>query len=273
MWQFHSIPRPLQLNGLYTAFSRQFEADYVFRGETHDFYELVLVTDGTLGITAGSATFSLRAPAAVLHPPMEFHSLRSEQNTMPRIVIFSFSATAFPLPENRIFALDDEDLARAARILQLLEENTTSEPPHAGEPLPGKEKEAQSALLELELLLLRLLAGSSTDPQQQNTAGGRNFRRVLQVIEENLDRSLNTEELARLAHMSPSLLKKTFARHAGVGVMEYFRTRKIYAAIPLLREELSVQEVATRLGFSNPGYFSTVFRRTTGHTPGYYRNH
>ena len=271
MWQFHSLPRPLQLNGLYTAFSQQFEADYVFRGEAHDFYELVLVTDGTLGITAGSDTFSLSAPAAVLHPPMEFHSLRSEQDTTPRIMIFSFSAAAFPLPENRIFPLTEEALRHAESALKLLQENTDAEPPHAGTPLPGKEKEAQRGLLELEILLLSLIASTATQPQKKPSSGGRNYRRALQVIEENLYQPLNTAELARLAHMSPSLLKKTFAKHAGVGVMEYFRTRKINASIPLLREDISVQEIAARFGFSNAGYFSTVFKKVTGHTPGYYR--
>ena len=273
MWHFHPIPRELQLSGLYTAFSKDLENDYVFRGESHDFYELILVIEGALGITAGAETFVLNAPAACLHPPMEFHSLRSEQGSTPRIMIFSFSASAFPLPENRIFSLGTEDIRRAETALQLLQGSTDADPPHAGIPLPGKEKEAQRALLELEILLLALTANTATQPQKEPSAGGRNYRRALQVIEENITKPLNTAELARLAHMSPSLLKKTFAKHAGVGVMEYFRTRKINAAIPLLREDISVQEIATRFGFSNAGYFSTVFRKVTGHTPGYYKNH
>ena len=105
------------------------------------------------------------------------------------------------------------------------------------------------------------------------SSGNHNYRRALRVMEEHITLPLTTAELAQLAHVSPSLLKKLFARYAGVGVMEYFRTRKVNAAIPLLREGSSVQDVAAHFGFSSPGYFATVFRRVTGKTPGYYHNH
>lgn len=272
MWQFFPLSRQLQITGLYTAFSTRFPKDYVFRGESHDFYELVMVTEGTVGVTAGTETLILKAPAAILHPPMEFHSIRSEADSTPCITIFSFAAESFPLPQSRIFAINEDILSRAERVMALLRESTDCHPPHAGAPLPGKEKAAQHALLELEILLLLLTENTVTHPQREPSAGARNYRRALQVIEENLYLPLTTADIARLTHISPSLLKKTFARHAGVGVMEYFRTLKINAAIPMLREDISVQEIAARLGFSNAGYFSTVFKRVTGHPPGYYRN-
>ena len=273
MWPYHSVERVLNVTRLYTAFCTQFEADYAFRGETHDFYELVLVTEGCLGITAGAETFVLEAPAAVLHPPLEFHSLRAVGGTSPRITVFSFAAPQMPALSKRIFALNEEQISIAARALSRIERSMIMDDISITGVRPDKSCEAQCAVLALEELLLSLSDSETTTAQKESTASGRNYRRALRVIEENLAASLTTEDLARLAHMSPSLLKKTFARHAGVGVMEYFRARKINAAIPLLREGLSVQEIATRLGFTNAGYFSTVFRRITGHTPSYYRSH
>lgn len=273
MWPFHSVERVLTVTRLYTAFRAQREASFIFRGETHDFYELVLVTEGCLGVTAGAKSFVLEAPAAVLHPPMEFHSLHAAGGTAPRITVFSFAAPQMPTLGKRIFALSEEQLALADRTLARITDAMTMEDISITGVRPEKERDAQRAVLSLEDLLLSLSDSGSTTAQKEGTAAGRNYRRALRVIEENLTASLTTEELARLAHMSPSLLKKTFSRHAGVGVMEYFRARKIDAAIPLLREGLGVQEIATRLGFTNAGYFSTVFRRITGHTPSYYRNH
>ena len=273
MWHFHPIGRPVSLTGLYTAFATEFTPDFVFRGESHDFYELVLVTKGAIGVTAGANSFVLEAPAAILHPPIEFHSIRSAQNTAPKIMIFSFGADALPDYKKNIFALSTENIAHAQSALDLLHKSTAMAGNLAGDVLEGKEKEAQLALLELEVLLLTLTEQGEPSPKKEGSAGGRNYRRALRIIEENLTLPLNTNDLARLCHMSPSLLKKTFARHAGVGVMEYFRTRKINAAIPLLREGVGVQEIATRLGFSNAGYFSTVFHRVTGKTPSFYRNH
>ena len=54
MWTFHTIERVLSIKRLYTAFSAQRAADFAFRGETHAFYELVLLTEGRLGVTAGA---------------------------------------------------------------------------------------------------------------------------------------------------------------------------------------------------------------------------
>ncbi len=273
MWTFHTIRRVISLKNLYTAFAAQRPADFVFRGETHDFYELVLVTEGQLGITAGAESFVLEAPAAVLHPPMEFHSLHAAGGTAPRIMVFSFSVSQSPAWEKRIFALTEEQIEEADKALALMQGAMEMDGISITGIKAGAERDAQRAALALEDLLLSLSASADPAAKKEGSAAGRNYRRALRVIEENLTRSLDTAELARLAHMSPSLLKKTFARHAGVGVMEYFRARKVNAAIPLLREGVSIQEIATHLGFTNAGYFSTVFRRVTGHTPSYYRSH
>ena len=68
MWKYHPFPRSLQIEGLYTAFSQRLEPGYVFRGETHDFAELVLVKAGRIGVTAGSESFPLDAGGGVFHP-------------------------------------------------------------------------------------------------------------------------------------------------------------------------------------------------------------
>ncbi len=269
MWHFHPIPRPVSLTGVYTAFSRDIAADYVFRGETHDFYELVLVMDGHIGVTADANSFVLEAGSAILHPPREFHSLRGIDG-QAKIIIFSFSAKQMPNFSHFRFSVSEENLQRANRTLSLFRTHTPACEEEIGDVPEGEERAVQQALCELEILLLTLTELSQKS-QHDSSAGARNYRRALAVIEENLTEPLDTPTLARLAHMSPSLLKKTFSRYAGVGVMEYIRTRKINFAIPLLRAGKSVKEIAADLGFSDAGYFSTVFRRVTGHSPTYYR--
>lgn len=271
MWHFCPIPRSVALDGVYTAFQERIEPDYVFRGEVHDFYELVLVMEGTIGVTAGGDSFMMEAPSAILHPPMEFHSLRGTGNKPAKIIIFSFSASAMPDFEAFRFLLSQENLARSRQVLSLFRRSCNAELKNILQILPGREREAQHALNGLEALLLTLTETRS-DQGADASAGARNYRRALEVIEENIALPLDTATLARLAHMSTSLLKKTFSRYAGVGVMEYFRTHKINAAIPLLRAGGSVKEIASQLGFTDAGYFSTVFRRVTGHSPTYYRH-
>ena len=54
--------------------------------------------------------------------------------------------------------------------------------------------------------------------------------------------------------------------------MAYYTALKIKRAKQLLRErELSVHEIAERLGFDTANYFSKVFRTHTGQTPTAYQ--
>ena len=53
--------------------------------------------------------------------------------------------------------------------------------------------------------------------------------------------------------------------------MKHFTHIKIRRAIKLLDEGLPVSQVSERLGFSSASYFSAVFKRETGYTPGAYR--
>ena len=62
-------------------------------------------------------------------------------------------------------------------------------------------------------------------------------------------------------------LQKSFSYYAGVGVMEYFNRQKMRRAAELMAEGYSVREAALAVGFSDQNYFSTVFKRITGHSP------
>ena len=54
--------------------------------------------------------------------------------------------------------------------------------------------------------------------------------------------------------------------------VEYLTQRRVQAAQTLIRTgDLPLAEIARQTGFASPGYFSTVFRRCVGMTPGDYR--
>ncbi|MBQ9778685.1 MAG: helix-turn-helix transcriptional regulator [Clostridia bacterium] len=271
LWELCPIRRVVQIDGIYTAFSRDITPDYLFRGEAHDFYEIEIVTKGCVSITAGADSLILQAPSAILHPPMEFHSLRAIGDSPAQLVVFSFSASRMPDFSHRIFSLTQPDTLRVERALELLQKSASYRVRQNGVVAPEREREAQQGLCELEALLLSLCE-QGVQERADCTAGARNYRKILQTIEQNISLPLDIVTLARLTQMSPSLLKKTFSRYAGIGVMQYCRTQKCNTAIRMLREGKSVKETALALGFCDAAYFATAFRRTTGHSPTYYRN-
>jgi AraC-like DNA-binding protein len=79
------------------------------------------------------------------------------------------------------------------------------------------------------------------------------------------------EEVADKAGISPRTLKRRLAE-LGTGFSEILEQQQRERALLLLRSpELSVEEVAERVGYSDVANFTRAFRRWTGTTPGAYR--
>jgi two-component system response regulator YesN len=71
---------------------------------------------------------------------------------------------------------------------------------------------------------------------------------------------------------SRAYIFKEFKAATGKGVMAYYTALKVDRAKQLLREgELSVRQIAERLSFDTPNYFSKTFKRCTGQTPTAYQ--
>ena len=56
-----------------------------------------------------------------------------------------------------------------------------------------------------------------------------------------------------------------------MGVMTYFNNMKMAVALDMIKNVNTVKETATALGFADQNYFSTVFKRITGHPPTYFK--
>jgi len=79
-------------------------------------------------------------------------------------------------------------------------------------------------------------------------------------------------DVARHIDMSPSWLTKRFNQECGVSIPQYLMQVRVEKAQKLLAETgMLVFEVANAVGFENPRYFVSVFKKATGLTPKAYR--
>jgi AraC-like DNA-binding protein len=78
-------------------------------------------------------------------------------------------------------------------------------------------------------------------------------------------------ELAREAALSRSAFFDRFTRIVGVPPKEYLLAWRMAVAKDLLRRrDLSLSEIAERVGYSSASTFSTAFSRSVGRAPGRY---
>ena len=92
--------------------------------------------------------------------------------------------------------------------------------------------------------------------------------RVRRHLEQHLAEAAEIPRLAALARMSAGHFQRQFKRVTGLSPVQYLHRLRIRAAQTLLRTSaLSCKEIAARVGFRDPAYFSRLVRRHTGRPP------
>ena len=96
-----------------------------------------------------------------------------------------------------------------------------------------------------------------------------NLARALEYLNRHHPRAdLTIPEVARAAHISPTTLRRLCYNHLARSPIAYLSTLRIHRARDLLeRTDLSIKEIALRVGFADPLYFSRLYRRIYGHAP------
>lgn len=89
---------------------------------------------------------------------------------------------------------------------------------------------------------------------------------------ENIDQGLTLDALARVANMSKFHFSNRYKELTGYSPIKHFLNMKVEHACHLLDStDLGVGEIARRVGYDDPLYFSRLFKKTIGSSPRGYR--
>jgi len=87
-------------------------------------------------------------------------------------------------------------------------------------------------------------------------------------IRESLEVSLTIQQVAEELGVSYSNFRKLFKEHTGLSPAIYQQDLKLQRAKELLTTtDMSIKEIAYRLNFESPDYFSAKFKAKTGRKP------
>ena len=79
-------------------------------------------------------------------------------------------------------------------------------------------------------------------------------------------------DLADRLHASPSHLARTFKKHTDVSIVAYINKVRIDKAKVMLEDQgISIQEVASSIGYESLNNFYKYFKALTGLTPAAFR--
>lgn len=185
----------------------------------------------------------------------------------------SFGEGLFELPE--FFAIS-QLLDGAQRGIQLGNELAES---LTADMLAMPELSGATRIIRLLSLLERIAANGHwkhISPQaghrKPKHADYQRLNDILRFILENYQSPIGLEEVAAVAHLSPSAFCRFFKKRTRKSFVSYLNEFRASMACKLLVEgEMPVAEICFQTGFSNLANFNRQFRRVTGTTPTAYR--
>ena len=124
----------------------------------------------------------------------------------------------------------------------------------------------------VELLMYQFEQYNEKSGQNDTMFGNDDIERlelVRQILEQRMANPPNQKELAQEVFMSESKLRKDFKEYFSITLHDYLtRIRMEKARILLLKEKISVYEVAIRTGYGHQNNFSSAFKKYYGISPG-----
>ncbi len=293
--KYESIPlrEDLTIQDIFSIHYFEYSKDYVFEGESHNFWELLFVDSGAIEVTADTRIFPLKKGEMVFHKPNEFHALKANGKVAPNLIVVSFdcSAPCMHCFENQIVTLSDTE---SFYLGQLIAEAKRTFYTPLNNPLVcklnrysytvfGSEQIIRSSL---ELMLINI-ARRLTPPLRENPSqqpappsyrqAGRNYEKMLaQVIsylQLHVRDRLTVADICQDNMIGKSQLQYIFHKYEGCGVIEYFTRLKIDTAKKMIREnQHTYTEIASYLNYSSYQYFSLQFKKHTRMSPSEYNS-
>lgn len=98
------------------------------------------------------------------------------------------------------------------------------------------------------------------------------IKQVIDYIENNLDRQLNLDEIAKEAAYSKFHLNRVFLEYVGCTIYKYIQMRRLtVAAEKLVFTKKPILEIAYEANYSSQESFTSAFRQLYGYPPQKYR--
>lgn len=147
--------------------------------------------------------------------------------------------------------------------------------------MQGNEAEQDQGISELLLRINRVnfedhrMVGASEGPAFNEVVDNQSHRTVVDIcryITENFREDIGSADVASFADMHPKYAMSVFRRSTGMTLNEYITLLRLsYAQALLMKQELTVLDVALESGFGSFSAFTSAFRKVTGQSPSDFR--
>jgi len=132
-------------------------------------------------------------------------------------------------------------------------------------PLPEAVKRVQAAQEMVKVMQQMAEMAHGIIAAYQSSRGW--VQQIKEHVEQHYNEQLRLEDMAEKVNFSPNHFSQRFRQETGEPFSDYVTRIRIREAIRLYKESnYSTEEIAARVGYTNPNYFIKVFKKATGQT-------
>lgn len=279
----HKIANLISIAKIVTIHYYEFNKDFCYDGESHDFWEMVYVDAGNVKIKANNKEFKLKQGEIIFHKPNEFHTIKTDKDAAANVFVISFvsSSKSMSFFKGKTMVVPSK---LKNYISTIVEEYSHTFNPMSTQDIKLELKEnppiggQQMIKTYLEQFLILLIRSENDNRDlrvfpSKESMENHLVSQVIQLIEENTYNKITVEQICDKLNYSRTYLSKIFKAASGYTILEYILMNKIREAKKLIREEkYNLTQISDMLNFDNPHYFSTVFKKIANMTPTSYKN-
>lgn len=279
------LEREIVIHEIITIHYFEYMKDFIFLGETHDFWEFLYVDKGQVLVQADKTHYQMAVGDIVFHKPNEFHSIHSIGEKPPNLIAISFKSESDALKfyYNRCLTLNKQERMLLSHIIAEARQTflTPLNIPTVEQVIinPDAPFGSQQLILNyLELLLIEMIKNRVTSTMSQSYYGtlvsaksasdSERLETVLQYMEDHIYEQLSVKDICNASSISRSALQALFKREKGCGTIEHFNHMKLEHAKEIIRHgTMNFTEISCLFSYSSLQYFSKCFKKATGMSP------
>lgn len=261
------------------------EGDWNFRDINSPFTRIYFVTDGTAEVELEGKRYVLSPGHMYMIPPFTTHSDISEGLFKHYYVhIYEemkegedmMSAYEFP------FEIEGRDIDRI--LLDCLVQSNEAMTLKSSDPrmydneysliecVQFNRRRPLAVRLESLGIISQLIGRFMKFARPKYSVTDERIKQALKMVNSRICDPIKIEELAKYACMSPGHFIRLFKEELGCTPTQFLIDRKIMKAkLMLASESIMMKEIAYRLGYEDVSYFTRLFKKHVGVTPGMYR--
>ena len=258
-----TVNRTIRIGSFCEASETKLSTQIEFNEQYNNFYRLVYVSDGKALWSDFADEYILEAGDVLLLRMRTGQKIENYECAYCKLIIICTDLSGYDI---------QKILGRKIRInsLSVQKLNAVAEKIRQGNIFDNNKYFLHELANLTEIFMISLIE-TSDETHIISSRAANEFKQIVEVMRNNVDKPLNVKEIASKCGMSESNLKKIFAKYSVCSVHKYFLKMKVFKAIELLDNNYNVSEITEMLSFNNQNYFGVVFKKETGYSPLNYR--